>query len=236
MLTQLQSIDLAVCSFLSHIQCIFFLPIRGSQLQCPNWVICMEVTDIRGTLMLDQGSAGCSSLPLTFSFVVQAATVSLGLIGAGTNNARIAGMLRNLSSYYYKDPSLLFCVLLLSYLLWPFFLLYLDWLHLCTSNLSFPLCKLFCVNAGENCTGSCAHGKRVVDSQSLPFRPLLAVQVCSDHLLLYLTAIDKTVWKVWSKIVILHAYSFTCLHPLLGADRVSGELWHLVRAIHVEGL
>ncbi|KAL6535815.1 26S proteasome non-ATPase regulatory subunit 2 A [Orobanche hederae] len=42
--------------------------------------------------------------------VVQAATISLGLIGAGTNNARIAGMLRNLSSYYYKDASLLFCV------------------------------------------------------------------------------------------------------------------------------
>lgn len=36
--------------------------------------------------------------------------MSLGLIGAGTNNARIAGMLRNLSSYYYKDPNLLFCV------------------------------------------------------------------------------------------------------------------------------
>ncbi|KAL3695426.1 hypothetical protein R1sor_009502 [Riccia sorocarpa] len=42
--------------------------------------------------------------------VAMAATMSLGLIGAGTNNARIAGMLRNLSSYYYKDPSLLFCV------------------------------------------------------------------------------------------------------------------------------
>lgn len=42
--------------------------------------------------------------------VAMAAIVSLGLIGAGTNNARIAGMLRNLSSYYYKDPSLLFCV------------------------------------------------------------------------------------------------------------------------------
>lgn len=41
---------------------------------------------------------------------MQAATVSLGLIGAGTNNARISGMLRNLSSYYYKDPNLLFCV------------------------------------------------------------------------------------------------------------------------------
>ena len=43
----------------------------------------------------------------------QAAVTSLGLIGAGTNNARIAGMLRNLSSYYYKDVSLLFCVMLL---------------------------------------------------------------------------------------------------------------------------
>ncbi|XP_073312319.1 26S proteasome non-ATPase regulatory subunit 2 homolog A-like [Primulina huaijiensis] len=42
--------------------------------------------------------------------VAMAAVISLGLIGAGTNNARIAGMLRNLSSYYYKDASLLFCV------------------------------------------------------------------------------------------------------------------------------
>eukprot|EP00252_Welwitschia_mirabilis_P007291 TRINITY_DN1852_c1_g1_i1.p1 TRINITY_DN1852_c1_g1~~TRINITY_DN1852_c1_g1_i1.p1 ORF type:complete len:893 (+),score=200.52 TRINITY_DN1852_c1_g1_i1:210-2888(+) len=46
----------------------------------------------------------------TDSEVAMAATLSLGLIGAGTNNARIAGMLRGLSSYYYKDPSLLFCV------------------------------------------------------------------------------------------------------------------------------
>lgn len=43
---------------------------------------------------------------------LQAAVISLGLIGSGTNNARIAGMLRNLSSYYYKDASLLFCVML----------------------------------------------------------------------------------------------------------------------------
>ncbi|KAH9615824.1 hypothetical protein KSS87_003601 [Heliosperma pusillum] len=42
--------------------------------------------------------------------VAMAAIISLGLIGAGTNNARIAGMLRNLSSYYYKDASALFCV------------------------------------------------------------------------------------------------------------------------------
>nr|KJB25594.1 hypothetical protein B456_004G198500 [Gossypium raimondii] len=40
----------------------------------------------------------------------EAAVISLGLIGAGTNNARIAGMLRNLSSFYYNVPGLLFCV------------------------------------------------------------------------------------------------------------------------------
>ncbi|KAK5813136.1 hypothetical protein PVK06_028582 [Gossypium arboreum] len=40
----------------------------------------------------------------------EAAVISLGLIGAGTNNARTAGMLRNLSSFYYKVPGLLFCV------------------------------------------------------------------------------------------------------------------------------
>ncbi|XP_047337356.1 26S proteasome non-ATPase regulatory subunit 2 homolog A-like [Impatiens glandulifera] len=46
----------------------------------------------------------------TDSEVAMAAIISLGLIGAGTNNARIAGMLRNLSSYYYKEATLLFCV------------------------------------------------------------------------------------------------------------------------------
>ncbi|RZC86510.1 hypothetical protein C5167_030588 [Papaver somniferum] len=44
------------------------------------------------------------------SEVAMAAIISLGLIGAGTNNARLAGMLRNLSSYYNKDASLLFGV------------------------------------------------------------------------------------------------------------------------------
>ncbi|XP_065855782.1 26S proteasome non-ATPase regulatory subunit 2 homolog A-like isoform X2 [Euphorbia lathyris] len=46
----------------------------------------------------------------TDSEVAMAAVMSLGLIGAGTNNARIAGMLLNLSSYYYNDAGLLFCV------------------------------------------------------------------------------------------------------------------------------
>ncbi|KAJ3669143.1 hypothetical protein LUZ60_011093 [Juncus effusus] len=44
------------------------------------------------------------------SEVSMAAIVALGFIGAGTNNARIAGMLRNLSSYYYKEAGHLFCV------------------------------------------------------------------------------------------------------------------------------
>lgn len=42
--------------------------------------------------------------------VAAAACLSLGLVGAGTNNARLANMLRQLSSYYYKEPSCLFLV------------------------------------------------------------------------------------------------------------------------------
>ena len=42
--------------------------------------------------------------------VAQAAVVALGIVGAGTNNARLAGILRNLSSYYYKEPTLLYLV------------------------------------------------------------------------------------------------------------------------------
>ena len=40
----------------------------------------------------------------------QGAVVCLGLIGAGTNNARIASLLRSLCSYYAKDGSALFAV------------------------------------------------------------------------------------------------------------------------------
>jgi len=42
--------------------------------------------------------------------VAQGAIFGLGLIGAGTNNARVAGMLRSLAQYYYKDPNHLFAV------------------------------------------------------------------------------------------------------------------------------
>lgn len=42
--------------------------------------------------------------------VGQCAILSLGIIGAGTNNARIATMLRQLTDYYQKEPDHLFCV------------------------------------------------------------------------------------------------------------------------------
>lgn len=42
--------------------------------------------------------------------VAQNAIFAMGLIGAGTNNARLAQMLRQLASYYYKEPDCLFVV------------------------------------------------------------------------------------------------------------------------------
>ena len=33
-----------------------------------------------------------------------------GIVGAGTNNARLAGLLRGLGSYYYKEPTMLYLV------------------------------------------------------------------------------------------------------------------------------
>lgn len=42
--------------------------------------------------------------------VVKSNLLVPGLIGAGTNNARLAGLLRGLSSYYYKEPTALFLV------------------------------------------------------------------------------------------------------------------------------
>lgn len=38
------------------------------------------------------------------------AILAMGLVGAGTNNARLAQMLRQLASYYYKEPDCLFTV------------------------------------------------------------------------------------------------------------------------------
>lgn len=42
--------------------------------------------------------------------VARAAVLGLGIVGAGTNHARLAGMLRGLASYHNKEPSLLFLV------------------------------------------------------------------------------------------------------------------------------
>jgi len=59
----------------------------------------LNVTDVLGRLSHDSNEE-----------VAQAATFALGIVGAGTNNARLATQLRQLSSYYYKDPSLIFLV------------------------------------------------------------------------------------------------------------------------------
>lgn len=110
---------------------------------------------------------------------VQAAIISLGLIGAGTNNARIAGMLRNLSSYYYKEAAHLFCVsishndLLASSVLAPCSTL-VCWL--CCISWLCLLCS-----SGENCSGSCSPWKRLVDPFSIPFWPVSSFTV-SDYL------------------------------------------------------
>ena len=40
----------------------------------------------------------------------QSAIFALGIVGAGTNNARIAQLLRHLSSYYQKDPTVMVVV------------------------------------------------------------------------------------------------------------------------------
>jgi len=42
--------------------------------------------------------------------VSKSAIFALGLIGAGTNNSRLAGNLRFLASYYYSAPDQLFVV------------------------------------------------------------------------------------------------------------------------------
>jgi 26S proteasome regulatory subunit N1 len=59
----------------------------------------LAVTDALGRLAHDPSEA-----------VASAAVLGLGLAAAGTNNARVAGQLRQLSSYYYKEPSLLYLV------------------------------------------------------------------------------------------------------------------------------
>lgn len=42
--------------------------------------------------------------------VAMSAIFAMGLVGAGTNNARLAQMLRQLGSYYSKEPDCLFVV------------------------------------------------------------------------------------------------------------------------------
>ena len=61
------------------------------------------------------------------------AIFAMGILGAGTNHARISGMLRHLAQYYSKDPDTLFIVRIA---------------QVRTETLAYPLCVCVCVCAG----------------------------------------------------------------------------------------
>ena len=77
---------------------------------------------IRKSVPLALGLLSCSNpqLPLLDTLskyshdndlaVALNAIFAMGLVGAGTNNARLAQMLRQLAGYYYKEPDCLFMV------------------------------------------------------------------------------------------------------------------------------
>ena len=44
------------------------------------------------------------------STVARNAIFAMGILGSGTNNARLAGLLRNLAQFYHKEPLDLFMV------------------------------------------------------------------------------------------------------------------------------
>ena len=106
----------------------------------------------------------CCSLNDLGYYVQQTAILGLGLIGAGTNNGRIARMLHSLSSYYYRSPALLFCVRLLTNYK----------IENVNLELLFVYCSLF---ADKNCSRSCTYGKGVAVTGSLPFGSVSAVKV-----------------------------------------------------------
>ena len=136
------------------------------------------------------------------NLLLQAAIISLGLIGAGTNNARIAGMLRNLSSYYYKDSSALFCVW--SLIIYTFSCNFFNGQH------ADPLFTIF---TGSDCPRTCAFGEGFIDPQSLSFWPFLAVTVSSNIPFIlwnYLSATSVICW-------LMHSHNFfPCRMALAG--------------------
>ena len=98
-------------------------------------------------------------------------------------------MLRNLSSYYYKEAAHLFCVSSSTMVLWrPYSMMYkctmVSWLC-CISWLI-----LFC-SSGKNCSGSCSPWKGFVDPFSIPFWSFSSFPV-SDYLLTASSTVNVT--------------------------------------------
>jgi hypothetical protein len=104
------------------------------------------------------------------------AIFSLGIIGAGTNNSRIADSLRHLAVYYEKEqshvrehafPSLSFFLSLSlthSQLVHLNSLEFIFGLESC-SLFNFPLCSVVCCSTGPRIV---AHGQRFIVSVTLP--------------------------------------------------------------------
>eukprot|EP00177_Eucheuma_denticulatum_P007408 GFKZ01013492.1.p1 GENE.GFKZ01013492.1~~GFKZ01013492.1.p1 ORF type:complete len:1030 (+),score=203.73 GFKZ01013492.1:282-3371(+) len=87
----------------------------GHLLQYGDAVIRRVVPLAIGLLSISHPKIGLTDMLSKFTHdsdmhVAQAAIMGLGLIGAGTNNSRIAGILRQLSVYYSREPSSLFLV------------------------------------------------------------------------------------------------------------------------------
>jgi hypothetical protein len=91
------------------------------------------------------------------------AIFGMGLVGAGTNNARLAQMLRQLAAYYHKEPNCLFAVRLAQVRR-----LILRNYRLNDSKLTFP----------QRFTGPRSHGQGNNDDQPLPHEPHAHVAKC----------------------------------------------------------
>jgi len=87
-------------------------------------------------------------------------------------------MLRNLSSYYYKDASLLFCVTF-----YDFFLSF----HGINTVSTYDRLVLIVLshNAGAHRSRVCAYGKGSLNSQSFPLRTALAIAVSYNIYFMY---------------------------------------------------
>lgn len=100
---------------------------KSARMQCSPWVPPLLLSDLLPAVNLcfipmlmflrccRSQDLATPAVHITTEVLACHATVlccmpTVGIIGAGTNNARLAGLLRQLSAYYHKEPVLLFLV------------------------------------------------------------------------------------------------------------------------------